>query len=70
LTAIAPKIRATSITIATAMKNAATRRPKASRCFVAVNRSPDGLRPEGVETSGLPLGSSLPVGSAASSGIS
>ena len=55
-TASAPNSRATSITIATASRNTATRCPNDSRAFVAVNFSPAGGSPDSVLSTGLAPG--------------
>src|SRR4051794_8863780 len=55
-TATAPNRRATSITIAAASRNTATRWPNDSRAFTAVNFSPAGDRPDGVVRTGFAPG--------------
>src|SRR3954454_9836641 len=55
-TATAPKARATSITIAAASRNTATRWPNDSRALTAVIFSPEGDRPDGVVSTGFAPG--------------
>src|SRR3954471_3893019 len=62
-TASAPNSRATSITIATASRNTATRWPNDSRALTPVNFSPAGDRPVGVVSTGF-----VPAGAGAAPG--
>src|SRR4051795_11422291 len=55
-TAAAPNRRATSITIAAASRNTATRWPNDSRALTAVTFSPAGERPDGVVRTGFAPG--------------